>query len=311
MSQTEFYHWSTAIEKTFRQKFAANPLVRFLIAEPLIIFLILLNTAVLFLDEFPEIHQATNGKLLIIDYACILYFILEAAIKIIAQGFNGYWKSAWNRFDFIIVVASLPTLLAPILDVQVFSIVLVLRMGRLFRFFRVLRFIPNAEHLLVGIVRSLKASVGVFITLFILLLVFSMGATILFGKIAPEYFGNPLLSLYALFKVFTVEGWFEIPDQLAENGVSGTDIFMLRGYFIAAVTLGGVLGLSLANAVFVDEMTADNTDKVEKMVENLQDEMARFHDKARQDNLEMLAKIQQDLDTLRQQMTDLAGRNRS
>ncbi len=285
--------------------------MRFLIAEPLIIFLILLNTAVLFLDEFPEIHEATQGRLLIIDYACILYFILEAAIKIIAQTFNGYWSSAWNRFDFIIVLVSLPTLLAPILDVQLFSIVLVLRMGRLFRFFRVLRFIPNAEHLLTGIVRSLKASVGVFLTLFILLLVFSMGATILFSKMAPEYFGNPVLSLYSLFKVFTIEGWFEIPDEMAANGASGADVLLLRGFFVMAVTLGGILGLSLANAVFVDEMTADNTDKVEAMVEDLQKEMAQFHDKTRQDNLDMLSKIQQDLDVIRQQMADLAGRNRT
>lgn len=272
------------------------------------IFLILLNTAVLLLDEFPHIHEATNGTLLMIDYFCILYFIFEALIKITAHTFAGYWESLWNRFDFIIVVASLPTLLAPILDVKLFSIVLILRMGRLFRFFRVLRFIPNSEHLLTGIIRSLKASVGVFITLFMLLLVFSMGATILFGKLAPEYFGDPLLSTYSLFKVFTVEGWFEIPDEVAANGASSGDILLLRGYFMLAVMLGGILGLSLANAVFVDEMTADNTDKVEEMVANLQDEMKSFHEQTRADNLQMLERIQRDLDSMRKQMERQRGK---
>ena len=41
-----------------------------------------------------------------------------------------------------------------------------------------------------------------------------MGANILFGKRSPEYFGNPLIASYTLFKVFTIEGWHEIPDEI-------------------------------------------------------------------------------------------------
>ena len=36
---------------------------------------------------------------------------------------------------------------------------------------------------------------------------------------------------------------------------------------------GGILGLSLANAVFVDEMTADNTAKAEQLILELKEEI--------------------------------------
>ena len=40
-------------------------------------------------------------------------------------------------------------------------------------------------------------------------------------------------------------------------------------YFIVSVGTGGLLGLSLANAIFVDEMTLDNNMKLEEMIEEL------------------------------------------
>ena len=54
---------------------------------------------------------------------------------------------------------------------------------------------------------------------------------------------------------------------------SGTGI-LVRGYFVLAVLVGGILGLSLTNAVFVDEMTADNNDRLEQMVSDLREELA-------------------------------------
>jgi voltage-gated sodium channel len=44
---------------------------------------------------------------------------------------------------------------------------------------------------------------------------------------------------------------------------------LARVYFTVAVFMGGILGLSLANAVFVDTMTMDNTQELEARVEEL------------------------------------------
>jgi voltage-gated sodium channel len=46
-----------------------------------------------------------------------------------------------------------------------------------------------------------------------------------------------------------------------------------RIYFVGAVAVGGILGLSLANAVFVDQMTSDNTEPLQVKVDHLTDEI--------------------------------------
>ena len=75
-----------------------------------------------------------------------------------------------------------------------------------------------------------------------------------------------------------MEGWHEIPDQLAEQGGSIAMVSSLRLYYMVSVLIGGLLGLSIATAVFVDEMTADNTKRLEHMVAELHEEVQAFRE---------------------------------
>jgi voltage-gated sodium channel len=273
------------------------------IKERTVVSVILLYALTLFFDGFPTIHafSVANGHFLYwIEYACIIYFVVEAVLKISFYGFQRYWSSAWNKFDFIIVLFSLPSLLEPIDNLSGFQMVLALRMARLIRLFKLLRFIPHGPKIWAGVKRALQASIGVFLVLFFMNLLLAMGATILFGEHAPEYFGNPFLSIYSLFKVFTIEGWYEIPDTLAKRGGSDLWVLLVRGYFTISVLVGGILGLSLANAVFVDEMTADNTVKVEKMVLRLENDIKRLHEERQQDHAKLLDGIQAEISKLNQ-----------
>ena len=224
-----------------------------IISEPVILAAIGINAGVLILDGFPDIHAKAGGWLSWVDFVCLLYFILEACLKIRKHSFNNYWAKGWNKFDFLIVIGSAPLLLQPFLNSNLdgFSIILI---GRLLRFLRIMRFVPNGEKIWGGVVRAIKASAAVFLTLAVLNIILAMGANVLFGGIAPDYFGDPIKSAYSLFKVFTIEGWYEIPDTLAQTGVDAAVVGMIKVYFIIAVLCGGILGLSLANAVFVDEM---------------------------------------------------------
>lgn len=270
--------------------------VQFLIKEYVVVAVIVLNTAALILDGFPQIHAVYGDQLHRFDLFCMLFYVFEVIAKTRFLGFAGYWQSAWNKFDFIIVALGLPLLLDPFVEGEFkgAEVVLLLRMGRFLRFFRMLRFIPNAGQIWKGVIRSLKASVGVFLVLILLNLILAMGANLLFKDYSSEYFGDPYVSYYSMFKVFTIEGWFEIPDELAKQGLKDWDLFWLRSYFAFSVVIGGILGFSLANAVFVDEMTADNNDELEEMVVELREELASFRkevvdlQKAQQEQLERL-----------------------
>ena len=261
-----------------------NPVATFLIEEPTVIVVIMLNAVVLFLDAFPSINASSHGILPWIDYGCMIFFVVEATIKIRRLGFQGYWSNGWNKMDFLIVVVSLPLLASPFVSqgLEDFAVLLLLRLGRLLRFSRVMHSIPHATEIWLGVIRALKASVAIFMVLFTLNLILAMGANLLFRDMAPEHFGDPLIAFYSLFKVFTIEGWYEIPEALARRGESGSMIFLMRGYFMVSVLVGGLLGLSMANAVFVDEMTADNTDEVERMVAELHQELQAFREEMRQ-----------------------------
>lgn len=246
-----------------------------LINENTVIGAIIVNTVALFFMASTDKHTVPWWVFFWIDYACVIYFIAEAGLKIGCMGWRDYWKSAWNKFDFVVVVLSLPVLIEPlgIFDTGAFAVLLVLRLGRLFRLFRFLRFIPNRDHLIVGVKRALKASVGVFIALAVVNIVFAIGASMLFRDISPEFFGNPALSIYSTFKIFTIEGWYEIPDAISAGAGDPTVGVLARVFFVVTVLVGGIIGLSLANAVFVDEMTMDNTEKLEDKVDTLLEEM--------------------------------------
>ncbi|HBC74630.1 MAG TPA: mechanosensitive ion channel protein MscS, partial [Candidatus Wallbacteria bacterium] len=108
-----------------------NKLVNFIISEKAVITVIVINALAMFLDAFPSCSSAACGVFTWVDYACVIYFIIEAVLKMIWLDSEEYWDNNWNRFDFFVVIASTPTLLEPFLDVKIFSAVLILRLGRL------------------------------------------------------------------------------------------------------------------------------------------------------------------------------------
>jgi len=244
-----------------------------LISERTVSVVILINALALFLQDHAHDHMAFEDPWFLVDYICVSFYLLEAILKIGRLGWRGYWSNGWNRFDMFVLLLSLPVLGTPWLDLRHFSVAAILRMGRLLRLFRLMHFIPNRHHLVDGIRRALKASVGVFLALAVVNIILAVGASMLFGELAPEHFDTPAMASYSIFRVFTVEGWHEIPALLADRAQDPSMAILARIYFVFCVTIGGLLGLSLANAVFVDEMTMDNTIRLEGKVDALQEDL--------------------------------------
>ncbi len=68
-------------------------------------------------------------------------------------------------------------------------------------------------------------------------------------------------------------GWHEVPDAIGKHASAEWTAFA-RTYFGVAVLVGGILGLSIGNAVFVDQMMADNNDEVERDVLKMANEVS-------------------------------------
>lgn len=246
---------------------------RFFTNDNIMLVLVLINTGIIFVSGFMSGH---GGSLLIIDSLFTLLFLFEALVKIRVHGFPKYWSDGWNRFDFILVLIALPSCIN--IFGEIFpgtSVLLSLRTMRAFKAFRMLKFIPNVGSLLNGIKLAVKASYIVAIGLAVLLLVFSILTTFLFGNAAPQYFGNPALSVYSIFRLFTIEGWYEMPEAIAMNGGSAMAVFA-RIYFSILLFMGGIIGMSLVNSIFVDAMAADNNDEVLEKLSQLEKKLDRI-----------------------------------
>ena len=247
---------------------------RFFLSERSIMIAILLNAMVIFLLYFPEFSQ--HFLLEWIDHFFVILFMLEAIVKIIVWTPKIYFSSRWNWFDFIVVIASMPSLLLTFIEIPDTSLLLVLRLFRLIRLVRFIGFIPNLSNIMAGLGRALQASIFVLLALFFLNFMLGIFTCHFYGKMAPQYFGNPLISCYSIFQMFTIEGWNEIPAYLAKRMDSDIWIGIMRFYFVVVVLCGGIFGMSLANAIFVDEMTMDNTRLLEKKIDDLQTEVSEL-----------------------------------
>lgn len=244
--------------------------------DKFILGLILLNSAILFADGY---ITDEDGKLVlsIIDNLITSLFVFELLFKFQEFGIKNYFKSGWNRLDFGLILLSIPALAAFIfrLDIADFSFLLVFRILRVFKAFRFFKFIPDVGQLIDGVNRALKASVFVFIGFFIYIFIVGMLSYYLFTGSGSDYFADPMISLYSTFKIFTVEGWFEIPEVIVKD-YSKLASFATYLYFIFVVLTGGIFGLSIVNSIFVDAMVSDNNDKLEEKVDDIDNKVTEI-----------------------------------
>lgn len=252
---------------------------RILLNDKFILGLIIINSGVIFMQGFDHV-QLFKSILYQIDNFITLIFLMEIVVKLRYYGIKEFFKISWNIFDGILILLATPSLYFWIFNGNESQLdyLLVLRISRVFKFFRFIRFFPNIEHLIKGVQRALKASIIVLLGFLVYNFVISVLSCFFYQNIAPDYFANPLISFYTIFKIFTVEGWYEIPDYISENSNEAIG-FLTKVYFVLIVISGGIFGLSIVNSIFVDAMVSDNNEDLEKKIESLERKIDKLLDK--------------------------------
>ena len=87
---------------------------RFFLNDHIILGVILINTLVIYLIETGYTYPALYA----VDICCTLLFVVEMIVKHHEYGFKGYWGDNWNRADGLLVIISLPSVIAPFVDVS-------------------------------------------------------------------------------------------------------------------------------------------------------------------------------------------------
>lgn len=245
-----------------------NKLKKIFLNERIIMMVILLNAFVIYLQT----ADYTWPWLIWVDLSCTLIFLIEMLIKMHVYSFRGYWQDGWNKLDGILVILSLPSLLTPFLNIDGagMSVLLVFRLLRVLKFFRVMHFFPNFGKIIAGFKLAMQESWAVLASFAVIILIFGLINCSLFKELAPQFFGTPLDSIYAVFRMFTIEGWYEIPDTVAAAISMPYVAHFIRFYFCLLLIGGGIIGMSFINSVFVDAMAEDNNDDVKEQLKQME-----------------------------------------
>lgn len=242
-------------------------LKRLFLNDKFIFGIILLNAILIFLQETGMNFWWIN----LLDALCTIIFLLEMGVKLHEFGWHPYWRDGWNRMDGTLVILSLPSLVFYLFPSVAFnlSVVLVLRLLRIFRFFRIFHLFPDFEQIVKNVRIAIRQSMSVFIGFGILLFAFALISCAMFKEAAPEYFGTPLESLYSVFRMCTIEGWYDIPNAVAQQAPHWS-IHLVRLYFVTILVSMGIIGMSIINSIFVDAMVSDNNNEVLKKLEEIE-----------------------------------------
>lgn len=249
--------------------------------EKIILSVIIINTLVVFIQE----SGINYNFYLHIDNICLIFFCIEIIIKIKEYGLKKYFNDTWNRMDFILVMLSIPSLLTLFINFNIINLsaLLTLRLLRILRIFRIFHFFPNITQITIGFKRGLKQSRAILLSFVVIIVVTGIINCCIFKNLVPEYFSTPLRSIYTIFRIFTVEGWYEIPDAIA----SATSPFwgsVSRLYFCLLLCAGGIIGMSFINSVFVDAMIEDNNDDLKIQLNNIEKKLDEIQKKIDSEN---------------------------
>jgi voltage-gated sodium channel len=179
--------WRLALARWVESKWVQN----------FIIGVILLNGLILGLETSDTMMARFGDVLLFIDKLCLIVFIIEIFLKLLAYRFL-FWRNGWNWFDFLIVAVAVAPGAGP------WS---VLRSLRILRVLRLLTVMPQLRKVVAAFVHSIPGLSGVMLIMAIFFYTMGVLATNLFGDAFPEWFGSLGASLFSLFQVMTLESW--------------------------------------------------------------------------------------------------------
>ena len=172
-----------------------------------ITFCIVLAGILVGLQTYPQLEKL--DWVIYMDTIVLYSFTSEVVLKIFGEGtspvkyFIGR-EWAWNIFDFLIVIFSLP-----ILPVSGGSVKL-LRLIRLMRLAKVFRKIPKLQLIIMGIIGGFKSVTYIIVLMLLIFYLFSVAGIIFFYKNDQFHFHSVEVAMLTMLRIATLDGWGDI-----------------------------------------------------------------------------------------------------
>lgn len=268
-----------------RQLVESNRFQVFILAMIMLSAILLgLETDKTLTTRFPFIFDYTGSII-------VAVFTIEIVLKLIANVPRPwrFFYSAWNIFDFVIVIACfLPSL---------GSMTAILRLFRVLRAMRVVNVVPELRVIVTAMIKALPSVSYVALLLFLHFYVYAVLGVFLWGKNDPGHFGTLPLAFLTLFRVLTQEDWTDVmytqmwgrdlypPQGWDQSGTNEGNPVLGALFFVSFIMIGGMVILNLFVGVIIGTMTDVQKEEAERLKETKRAAAEARHAETRQASL--------------------------
>ncbi|MDI6104396.1 ion transporter [Actinoplanes sp. NEAU-A12] len=209
--------------------------------EVLIVVVIGANAALLAVETYPYPKSAApllHG----LEWFFRAVFVAEIAVRILAYGDRPreFFRHGWNVFDFVVIAA----VFIPGLHGDSAA----LRVIRIARVVRLVRFSPGLRTIVSALWRSLPGVGGFLALALVTLYVYGMAGWLIFAEADPDQYGTLGRAVLTLFVLLSLE---TLPD-LIEQGLALSQWTLL--YYVSYVLITVNLLVNILIAVIVNSM---------------------------------------------------------
>ncbi len=230
----------------------------------LFLWAILVNAVAVGVSTYTVPGTSLDGALASFDYLILGIFTLELALRMVAAGSARVWlRDPWNVFDFCIVgVCFFP---------NVGSFAGVARTLRILRTLKTVNAFPDLRNIVSALLKSLPSMANVAMLLLMLMYVYAVIGTSLFGQVVPQYFGSLHRSLLSLFQCMTLEGWNAIMDEVLVTHQFAWVFFVSYIFCATFILFNLFVGVIVSNleAATLGEQVKEETEKIELLIEEV------------------------------------------
>lgn len=221
------------------------------------------NTEVMSTAYFTSQESDWNNMLETVNSVFNFLFIIECTLKLTALGYEQYFESNMNTFDFCIVGISLAGFVVDQtlddVDPGLMSIISVIKAGRVVRIFRLAMRIKGIRKLLETLIYTLPSLFNVTCLLLIILFIYTVLGMAFFGdqEFGKEPFGlynehanfrSFHIGFFTLFRMSTGESWNGIMHDSMQN--SGAQAWL---FYSSYMIIGSSLLFQLIVAVVLEQ----------------------------------------------------------
>lgn len=204
-------------------------------------------------DATTEWNTYLLGAFVLLTMATLTLEVLLKMFALSPRAYR-YFKDGWNAFDFLVMIFLIMglTVYQPIAPYGT-----LLLLVRLLRLLRRLSILQEMHMVLSTLLRSMRSLAHIAVLMGIIIYMYALVGSILFGEHDPARWGNLGASASSLFQIVTMDEWALIMKTASEA------VPLAWIYFLSFVIISGFVVTNIFIAMVINTMDDDKQERLQ------------------------------------------------